>query len=174
VWKGQEAYVEWSPTESGLGSKVLFSQYEVSMNRIVVVSMVVFGLPLTLFSATAKPGDEPVAWYTGDATTNSLTMGPPGTLQNGAGYDHGVVGQAFSFNGSSQQVSMPNNPLWNFGTSDFSISAWVNVSVSTPPQGLPIVAHDEGPGHVNKWVFILGGTGLSSIMWKRTFWIPAG
>jgi hypothetical protein len=134
------------------------------MNRIVVVSMVVFGLPLTLFSATAKPGDEPVAWYTGDATTNSLTMGPPGTLQNGAGYDHGVVGQAFSFNGSSQQVSMPNNPLWNFGTSDFSISAWVNVSVSTPPQGLPIVAHDEGPGHVNKWVFILGGTGLSSII----------
>ena len=48
-----------------------------------------------------------------------------GTLMNGASLSTGKIGQAFTFDGVNDYVSLPNNSL-NLTT--FSISAWVNPS----------------------------------------------
>ncbi len=49
-----------------------------------------------------------------------------GTLMNGASLSTGKIGQAFTFDGVNDYVSLPDNSL-NF-TGDFSVSAWIYVS----------------------------------------------
>ena len=52
-----------------------------------------------------------VTWYTGDGTANDFYGKSNGTLQNGASFASGLVGQAFSLNGSGQFVSLPANVI---------------------------------------------------------------
>ena len=75
-----------------------------------------------------------VAWYPGDGNANDVQGGNNGTLQGGATFTSGKVGQAFSFNGSSW-VSVPDAANLHF-TSQFTLDAWVNpVSLS----GFPMI-----------------------------------
>lgn len=48
------------------------------------------------------------AWYPADGNTNDLQAANNGTLQGGATYASGKVGQAFSFNGTNAYVSAPS------------------------------------------------------------------
>ena len=45
-----------------------------------------------------------------------------GTLLNGTAFTSGVSGQAFSFDGIDDRVSVPNSPSLNVGTGDFTVS----------------------------------------------------
>jgi hypothetical protein len=99
-------------------------------------------------------------WWIGDGTTRDIVSGIIGTLVNGASYAPGVAGQAFSFNGNYQNVSMPANAVWNFGPCDFSISLWAKANSADAVA--PLVSQDEGPGNVNKWIFwVQPGGGLT-------------
>jgi|GEM_PF-3847276 len=53
--------------------------------------------------------------------------GDNGTLENGAGFAVGKVGQSFNFPNQQASVSIPNNPAL-FLSSALSIEAWVNPS----------------------------------------------
>lgn len=90
-----------------------------------------------------------IAWWPGDDSAADIASGSNGTL-NGASFAAGVAGQAFSFNGSSN-VTVPDSELFTLGDKPFTIDLWVNFNSL---QGRdPFIAHDDGGGYYNKWIF---------------------
>ncbi len=56
--------------------------------------------------------------------------GHDGVVQNGAGFGAGFVGQAVQLNGTNQLVTVASDPVFNFGTGDFTLSAFVNLNAT--------------------------------------------
>jgi hypothetical protein len=77
----------------------------------------------TVPTAVAPPAGL-VAWWTGDGDTVDIAGHHDGILQNGAGFDAGLVGQAFRLDGSSGYVRVPNDASLNL-SSTLTIEAWV-------------------------------------------------
>lgn len=100
-----------------------------------------------------EPPDNLVSWWPGDGNARDIQGANDGTLQNGATFAAGKVEQGFSFNGVNQFVEVPDSPDWDFGTNDFTIDLWVNFSQINATNAF--VAHDDGPGAFNKWIFWL-------------------
>ena len=85
--------------------------------------------PVVSCLACIAPPPNLVAWWSGDGHPSDLTTNANhGTLQGGATYAPGKVGQAFSFATTSDYVSVPDHPALNFGTGSFSIDAWVRTT----------------------------------------------
>ena len=57
-----------------------------------------------------------VAWWSADGRANDIVGSHNGTLSGGASFATGEGRQAFSFDGSSGYVQVPDNDLWAFGT----------------------------------------------------------
>jgi len=72
-----------------------------------------------------------VSWWAGDGNANDIQGSNHGILQNGVTFAVGKVGQAFSLDGVNDYVKVPHSPSLNFGTSSFSIDAWVNTTASS-------------------------------------------
>ena len=53
-----------------------------------------------------------------------------GTMQGGAGYTNGLVGQAFSFDGVSGNISIPDSPSLDAFTTSITIELWLKSSQS--------------------------------------------
>ena len=66
-----------------------------------------------------------VGWWSGDGNADDIADDNPGTLQNGATFAPGEVGQAFSFDGVDDYVQVVNEEPFDFGSNPFSISVWV-------------------------------------------------
>lgn len=77
--------------------------------------------------ASVVPDDQ-VVWLTGDGDANSVPAdGPNGTLQNGAGFAVGNVGQSFRLDGVDDYVLIPQAATHDVGTSGgFTIETWVD------------------------------------------------
>jgi hypothetical protein len=99
-----------------------------------------------------------IAWWPGDLNAYDIVGTNNGTLENGATFGPGVVGEAFNFGGSGQCVSVPNSASWCFGTNDFSIDLWANFAANNGTYAL--LADDDGGGWNTKWIFWLNGTTL--------------
>ncbi|MFN2576660.1 MAG: LamG-like jellyroll fold domain-containing protein [Pyrinomonadaceae bacterium] len=69
-----------------------------------------------------------VAWYPGDGNAHDIKGGNNGTLQGGATFASGKVGQSFSLDGVDDLVNVPDANVLHLQT--FTIDAWVN---STQP-----------------------------------------
>jgi len=108
----------------------------------------------TPMCAVAAAGESPIAWWPADGMAIDIVNGTDGSLQYGATYDAGVAGQAFTFNGVDQNVTVANRPSWNLGSHDFSIMLWAKSNATD--QVAPFVSHDEGGGPSNKWIFWAG------------------
>jgi hypothetical protein len=54
-----------------------------------------------------------------------------GTLINGPMWVDGKIGKALSFDGLDDRVDAPDSPLWDFGTGNFTMAAWVNIRDKT-------------------------------------------
>jgi len=118
-----------------------------------------------------------VSWWPGDGDANDITDGNHGTLQNGATFAAGLVGQAFSFVGPFDFVRVTHDSNLNVGTGDVTIDAWTKLSNTTFTDDKVImskVAVEVGaepfPGYTFRWLgdklqFIidseLGGVGPS-------------
>lgn len=76
--------------------------------------------------ATVAP-DNQVLWLAGDGDAlDSSSYGNNGSLQNGASYAVGRVGQSFTLDGLDDTVSVPNNASVNFAqTAPMSVEMWV-------------------------------------------------
>ncbi|MDD5543529.1 MAG: hypothetical protein PHX83_10190 [Acidobacteriia bacterium] len=73
------------------------------------------------FAACVVPPSGMVNWWPGDGNANDIQGANNGTLQAGATFAAGEVGQAFSFNGSDQYVDVDSVAL----ASTFTIDAWI-------------------------------------------------
>jgi hypothetical protein len=113
-----------------------------------------------------------VARWSAENDAKDIIGGNDGVLEAGAGLAVGKIGQAFNLNGVDPDshpdvgpdVRVPDSPLWNFGTKDFSIELWANFHALPPagarigyPYGGVIISNDEGAGGGNKWWFALDG-----------------
>ena len=104
--------------------------------KTFVVTGISFFLLFALHSAaTAQclpPPSGLVSWWPGDGNANDIIDLNDGTLQNGATFATGFVtsgnGQAFSFDGNGDFVSVPDNNSLDLGTGDFSIDAWIKTN----------------------------------------------
>jgi hypothetical protein len=70
-----------------------------------------------------------VAWYPGDGNANDIQGGNHGALQNGATFAAGIVGQAFSFDGSDDHTRIANSANLNPGS--ITVDAWINPRSAT-------------------------------------------
>ena len=74
-----------------------------------------------------SPQSSMVGWWPGENNTDDVVGGNNGTLQNGATYEAGMVGTAFSFAGTTEAVSIPYASADNLSTmSAWTIEGWVN------------------------------------------------
>jgi len=65
-----------------------------------------------------------VSWWPGEDNANDIQSGNHGTLQNGATFAAGKVGQAFSFDGVDDFVEIPENGSLDLN-GNFTVEAWV-------------------------------------------------
>jgi hypothetical protein len=79
-------------------------------------------------SATVAPSGL-VGFWSGDGNADDFTGTSNGTLQNGAGFAVGKVGQTFSFDGVDDSVSV-GNPA-SLQTQNFTIEAWIKRASSS-------------------------------------------
>lgn len=103
------------------------------------------------------PPPNMVAWWPGDNSGEDLIGPYDGELLNGAAYAPGMVANGFQFFGGDSVVRVPDAPTWDFGTGEFTIDTWVKLNTqATGPEQLgsqALVAHDDGGGSNNKWIF---------------------
>ena len=99
------------------------------------------------------PPADLIAWYPAEANAIDVKNGHNGTPLNGAGFGTGKVGQAFTFDGANAVVEVPDDVAWDFGTAEFTVQTWVKFNAISGADVL--VAHDEGGGSVDKWIFWL-------------------
>jgi ribonucleotide monophosphatase NagD (HAD superfamily) len=89
---------------------------------------------LTVISSPtcATPPSGLVSWWRAEGSASDGVDSNNGTLLNGASFASGMVGQAFSFNGSYQCVQIPHAA--SLVASNYSIEAWVKplAQVSDP------------------------------------------
>ncbi|MBS1793246.1 MAG: carboxypeptidase regulatory-like domain-containing protein [Acidobacteria bacterium] len=74
-------------------------------------------------TATVSPAGL-VGWWGGDGNANDYVGTNNGSLQNGAGFTIGKVGQSFSFDGINDYLAVPDSPSLNPST-ELTIEAWV-------------------------------------------------
>jgi hypothetical protein len=81
-----------------------------------------------MVSPAGKPGqmrEGLVALWPGEGNANDIAGTNNGTLVNGAGFATGEVGQAFSFDGVSSYVSIPDSPSLDAFVSQITIETWI-------------------------------------------------
>jgi uncharacterized protein (TIGR03437 family) len=117
-----------------------------------------------------QPPTGMVGWWPGDGNANDIQGANPGTLQNGATFAAGQVGQAFSFDGTDDYVStnldaqpsaMPNT-TWD---------AWVFPTRVNQPLRQGIMSIDVG-GFARS-VLIEAGTANFGVFTGAGVWQPA-
>ena len=88
--------------------------------------------PVPAATLAVKPCEDSVAdglvgWWSGDGHADDLTTNQNnGVLEPGSTYGSGLVGQAFSFNGTQGGVWIPPSPSLDVGAGDgFTFVAWV-------------------------------------------------
>jgi len=103
-------------------------------------------LPVDAQTCTSPPSSL-LSWWPGDDDANDIQNGNHGTLQNGAIFNGGKVGKAFSFDGMDDFVEVSDAPFDI--TSQIAIDFWFYL-VSPPPPYTTGVNAGYG-GLVSKW-----------------------
>ena len=114
--------------------------------------------------ACVPPPSGMVSWWPGDGNANDIQDGNNGTLVNGATFAAGKVGQAFSFDGIDDQVSVgvPNFETPNTG---FSIDAWIAPDTIAPLSQFQTIVHRETNYSSSRtWWLGVDGAGIRFVL----------
>jgi hypothetical protein len=122
----------------------------------VVAATLVLGPTASAVACVSTPAGL-IARWPGDGSAVDVAHGSDGSLVGDTSFVGGEVGQAFSFDGSGDTVTVPDDPAWTLGN-DFTIDTWVNFAGFTG-HSQALVAQDEGSGTTNKWMFWYGEAG---------------
>jgi hypothetical protein len=86
-----------------------------------------------------------VSWWPADGDALDYQDSNSGTLQGGATFSSGKVGQAFSLDGNDGRVDVADNPVLNPGTGSFTVDAWVfKTRLQNDMAVAPVVAKHVG------------------------------
>ena len=103
-----------------------------------------------------------IAWFPAENDASDVVGGINGSAMNGAGFAAGKVNQSFTFDGANSVVQVPDSDAWDFGANDFTVQTWVNFNATAAIDNF--VAHSEGAGAVNKWIFRLRDGQLEMVL----------
>jgi hypothetical protein len=117
-----------------------------------VVCVIFTSIPQAAAQGTCiSPPSSMVAWWAGDRNTDEIVGARNGSLVGSAGFAPSIVADAFSFDGNGW-VEVADDPIWTLGTRDFTIDLWVRFNSLSGRD--PFIAHDNGSGEQDKWVFL--------------------
>ena len=135
----------------------------VSWQVLVIVGVLVVCTvsPVQVSAACIQPPADQVSWWPGDGNANDSIGGHHGTLQNGATFAPGQVGQAFSLDGVDDYV---NIPALNFTTNTLTFTAWVNGVPVGDYSGIIFSRNDPQPAGMG---YGGGGGGKLSYHWNN-------
>ncbi|NQV35015.1 MAG: discoidin domain-containing protein [Phycisphaeraceae bacterium] len=123
-------------------------------------------LGLITVSAAADIGEGLVAYWPldeggGTVTSDASGNGSDGTLNGGPSWMAGKFGDALEFDGSDDYVDCGNPPILDFGTSDFTLSAWIK---TTSPGGETVVAKGGDDGGGIRWRLYVDGSTIELLL----------
>ena len=104
--------------------------------------------------ASAQCVDPPpglVSWWPGDGNAFDIEDGNDGTLQGDATFAPGKVGEAFSFDGNGDYVTIPHDPALQ--PTDITVDAWIkgDLADQTSPIRYLVVDKSHGFGNGTGW-----------------------
>ena len=79
---------------------------------------------------------------------------------------------AYSFDGNDY-IIVPDSNDFSFGSGDFTISSWAQISSYGADGGYYLMGHSEGPGNTGKWIFWLGDDSIKFVS-NPTGWLQVG
>jgi hypothetical protein len=98
------------------------------MKQSIVLALIMADLLGGISMLKAQPSlpvlSSAVGWWAGDGDAKDRLGNNTGTFVGPANYAPGMVGEAFSLNGTSSYVSIPDAPDLNF-TSQMTVEAWI-------------------------------------------------
>lgn len=98
-----------------------------------------------------------ISWWPAEGNANDIAGGNNGSLSNGAGFGPGVVGQAFTLNGTNQYVVVPDAP--SLRPASLSVEGWFNIQAFNGVRVL--VAKPYGAGTWDSFAVWYGSGALS-------------
>ncbi len=81
-----------------------------------------------------------VSWWRAEGNASDFRGINNGTLQNGATFSMGKVGQAFSFDGVNDWVQISDSPSFTFNTDEISVESWIKLTADTSNANQTILA----------------------------------
>jgi hypothetical protein len=101
-----------------------------------------------------------VGWWPANGTTVDIVGGDNGTLEYGATFGPGEVGQAFSFNGDNQFVEIPATPALE--PQSVTLECWFNDS--NPASGGNLISKPVGSGDLDSYQIWLENGNLNGLV----------
>ncbi|MFQ5973944.1 MAG: hypothetical protein ACE5Q3_16580 [Alphaproteobacteria bacterium] len=97
----------------------------------ILIPLVTFA-PVThaVAQTCVQPPAGLVSWWPGDGNASDIQDANDGTLQNGATFDTGFIGQAFSLDGVDDHVQVPNSNTLKL-VQQVTVDAWVKFTAGT-------------------------------------------
>lgn len=90
-----------------------------------------------LTQASNPPPSDAVSWWRGEGNTLDSAGTNNGIAEGSVAYATGRIGQAFSFNGTDADVSVPLTPTLDVGASNgLTITTWFNPTSTSKPASL--------------------------------------
>jgi len=118
---------------------------------------------LTVLNCTA-PAPGLVSWWPGEGNALDIVSGNNGILNGKVTYANGEVGQAFSFDGSSGWVDVPNVAALN-PTGPFSVECWVKASSQQFFPQVLVVDKSHGWTDGTGWAIQTGTDGTAAFFY---------
>ena len=116
LWMGNPVHTAWGLSD--------WSDFTIDHIRVTVPEPVCIQPPAGI-----------VGWWPGDGNAYAMLAGSAGTVQGGATFAPGKVGQAFSLDGSGAFVDVGNAPALQVSSNDFTIDTWVLFEALSHPPG---------------------------------------
>ena len=116
-------------------------------------------------STCAPPASGAISWWRGEDNVHDAIGGNFGVLLGGATFAPGRVGRAFSFNGSTAAVRIPDNPTLDV-TTEFTFGAWVKpASIPSYPYGSLILSKVGPLNNLNGYQMTVTNIGGVNRVW---------
>ena len=112
-----------------------FSEFHCGPAKVLLLQLQL----VAVLTTSVQAASDPVAFWRGDGNGNDSIGTNHGVLLNGVAFTSGIVpgegGQAFSLDGSNDEMRFNNSPDFNF-TNGVTISGWLKTSATGDFSGL--------------------------------------
>ncbi len=116
-------------------------------------------------STCAAPAPNMISWWRGEDNANDATGGNYGMLLGGATFAPGRVGRAFSLNGTTAAVRIPDSPTLDV-TTEFTLGAWIKPSSIPVYPNAALVISKVGPiGNLNGYQMAVANMSGTNKIW---------